>query len=127
MLGGTFQYGRDTHRTSAGNISGLMINAYALAAETAETRGIGLHEAKRSYLLGLDIFISVIIIGVFSLGQPVRAKMWLSAVPIVLTVILSYLAFRLGYAWVSCIGIALGFPLHLLLEVYLHAGHEMEA
>jgi CHASE2 domain-containing sensor protein len=123
LLGGTFEYGRDVHRTSTGSVPGLMINAYALAAEMAETRGIGIREAPRGYLVLLDVLVMFGILWAFSRAKTIRGKMRLSLIPLLTTIVLSRAAFSFGYLWVSCIGVAFGFLLHLPLEIYLDAGH----
>lgn len=124
LLGGTFEFGRDSYQTATGTTPGLFINAYALAAEMSETHGIGLREARRIYLIGFDVLVMFGILWAFSLARTVRGKMRLSLVPLAVTIALSRLVFSFGFVWVSCIGVAFGFLLHLLVEIYLDAGHE---
>ncbi|HEV2199413.1 MAG TPA: CHASE2 domain-containing protein [Bryobacteraceae bacterium] len=124
LLGGTFELERDTYPTSRGTTPGLFINAYALAAEIAKgSNGIGIREWDRRVPLGLDFLVMLGIVWVFSFDVGIRGKIGLSVFPVLATLGLSYGAFRLHYLWVSCVGIALGFPLHLLVEVFLDAGH----
>jgi CHASE2 domain-containing sensor protein len=127
LLGGTFELARDNYPTATGSTPGLLINAYALAAEMSETRGIGIREARRIILLILDVLAMLLTVCAFAYAGNVWIKLLYSAVAVATTYGLGYVAFTHSYIWVSCIGIALGFPLHLLLDLHSEADHHRKS
>lgn len=112
LLGGTFEFGRDSYRSSAGATAGLYLNAYALAAELAEAKQLGIRERPHGVLVLFDLAVMVGIVTIFAQAKTIPSKMHLSLIPVAGTALLSYGLFHYGYVWVSCIGIALGYFPH---------------
>lgn len=115
LLGGTYANGRDTYETPDGPVSGLRINAYAIQAELD---GATISEAWRPLTVLGDLCMGTLVVYVFWKQTKVRRMIELSGASILLALLLSLGMFELGKVWLSCIGVALGVVLHMILEVY---------
>jgi hypothetical protein len=115
LIGGTFAAARDLYETPIGRIPGLLLNAYAVQAELS---GLTIDEFSRPLTVGLDILIGLAVgYLVHYKGKRFRKVILLGLGSILVAVFISAFSFWLGFLWASCVGVAAGMPLHLLIEV----------
>ncbi len=117
LIGGTFHQAKDFYNTPVGrNVSGLAINAYAVRAELA---GWDLAETSPWFAILLDLAIGVGIVFVFSRNwSSLRPMIAASFLMVPAALLLSAMAFWLGFIWLSSIGVAVGLMPHVILEIW---------
>ncbi len=115
LIGGTFQH-KDDHLSSAGEISGIALNA---AAVQAEISGSFLHEVPRKWLFVMDVMLGLLLLGVETIwpARTVRGKFVHICLASLGLLLLSALLMYTHVLWLSWSGLAVAMAVVFLAEV----------
>ena len=115
LIGGTFQH-KDDHLSSAGEISGIALNA---AAVQAEISGSYLHEVPRKWLFVMDVMLGLLLLGAETIwpARTVRQKFFHICLASLGLLLLSALLMYTHVLWLSWSGLAVAMAVVFLAEV----------